>query len=54
MYSSTQFDYDEIKQAWKNCYNEDIETFYYGFYLELKKIAEKKEFNYKLGVTDAK
>ena len=27
----------------QNCYNEDIETFYYGFYLELKKIAKKKE-----------
>ncbi len=52
MNSSTQFDYDEIKQAWKNCYNEDIETFYYGFYLELEKIAKKKEFKQRLGVSD--
>jgi len=50
MNSSTQFDYDEIKQAWYTCYNENIETFYYGFYLELEKIAKKKEFKDRLGV----
>ena len=39
MNSSTQFDWDEIKRAWDNCYGENLETFYYGFYLELEKIA---------------
>ena len=43
MNSSTQFDWDEIKRAWDNCYGENLETFYYGFYLELEKIAKKKE-----------
>ena len=39
MNSSTQFDYDEIKQAWKNYRNESLEIFHYGFELELEKIA---------------
>jgi hypothetical protein len=50
--SSTQFDWDEIKRAWDNCYGENLETFYYGFYLELEKIAKKKEFKQRLGVSD--
>jgi len=50
MNSSTQFDWDEIKRAWDNCYGENLETFYYGFYLELEKIAKKKEFKDRLGV----
>ena len=52
MNSSTQFDWDEIKRAWDNCYGENLETFYYGFYLELEKIAKKKEFKQRLGVSD--
>tara|TARA_R100000700_G_scaffold12772_1_gene18200 strand:- start:257 stop:418 length:162 start_codon:yes stop_codon:yes gene_type:complete len=52
MNSSTQFDWDEIKRAWDNCYGENLETFYYGFYLELEKIAKKKEFKDRLGVRD--
>lgn len=51
MNSSTQFDYDEIKQAWKNYCNESLEIFHYGFYLELEKIAKKKEFKQRLGVS---
>ena len=50
MNSSTQFDYDEIKQAWKNYCNESLEIFHYGFELELEKIAKKKEFKDRLGV----
>ena len=52
MNSSTQFDYDEIKQAWKNYRNESSEIFHYGFELELEKIAKKKEFKQRLGVSD--
>jgi hypothetical protein len=54
MNSSTQFDYDEIKQAWQNYRNESLEIFHYGFELELEKIAEKKEFKDRLGVSNAK
>ena len=50
MRSSTQFDYDEIKKAWHKYCNEDLETFHYGFYLQLEKIAKKKEFKDRLGV----
>ncbi len=50
MKNSTQFDYDEIKQAWKNYRNESLEIFHYGFELELRKIAKKKEFKDRLGV----
>jgi len=49
MNSSTQFDYDEIKQAWKNYRNESLEIFHYGFELELEKIAKKKDFYNRLG-----
>ena len=52
MNSSTQFDYDEIKKAWLNYCNENLETFHYGFYLQLEKIAKKKEFKDRLGVRD--
>ena len=38
MNNSTQFDYDEIKQAWHN------------YRLQLEKIAKKKEFKQRLGV----
>ena len=50
MNNSTQFDYDEIKQAWKNYRDESLEIFHYGFELELEKIAKKKEFKQRLGV----
>ena len=50
MNNSTQFDYDDIKQAWQNYRNESLEIFHYGFALELEKIAKKKEFNNRLGV----
>ena len=52
MNSSTQFDYDEIKKAWQNYCDESLETFHYGFYLQLEKIAKKKEFKQRLGVSD--
>jgi len=43
MNSSTQFDYDEIKKAWHNYCNEDLETFHYGFYVELQKMNNEKD-----------
>ena len=47
MNSSTQFDWDEIKRAWDNCYGENLETFYYGQFItietKIEKIAKKKE-----------
>ena len=49
MNNSTQFDYDEIKQAWQNYRNESLEIFHYGFELELEKISKKKEFHNRLG-----
>ena len=54
MNNSTQFDYDDIKQAWQNYRNESLEIFHYGFALELEKIAKKKEFNNRLGVGNDK
>ena len=45
MNSSTQFDYDEIKKAWQDYCNEDLEILHYGFYMALEKIAKKKERN---------
>ena len=49
MNNSTQFDYDEIKKAWLYYCDEHLETFHYGFYLQLEKIAKKKEFYNRLG-----
>ena len=43
MNSSTQFDWDEIKRAWDNCYGENLETFYYGFYVALQKIDNERD-----------
>ena len=54
MNNSTQFDYEEIKQAWYNYCNESLETFHYGFYLQLEKIAKKNEFKNRLGVSNVK
>ena len=48
MNSSTQFDYDEIKKSWHNYCNEDLETFHYGFYVELEKIIKNKPKEYTL------
>ena len=45
MNSSTQFDYDEIKQAWRKYCDESLETFHYGFYLQLEKIAKNNGLN---------
>ncbi len=43
MRSSTQFDYDEIKKAWHKYCNEDLETFHYGFYLEMQKMDNERD-----------
>ena len=50
MNSSTQFDYDEIKKAWLNYCNESLETFHYGFYFQLEKIAKTNECKDRWGV----
>ena len=34
---------DEIKKAWHNYCNEDLETFHYGFYVELQKMNNEKD-----------
>ena len=43
MNSSTQFDYDEIKKAWHEYCNEDLETLHYGFYVALQKINNERD-----------